>query len=81
VGDGLVRRWRRYGSLHGRDVFVVRTVGIVMAMAVTVLGQAEFAVFTTVYFLAQAPVLVAAVLEFRSMRFGAGNKLAGANDP
>jgi hypothetical protein len=81
VGDGLVRRWRRDGSLHGRDCFVVRTVGLITAVTVTVLGQAEFAVFATIYFLAQAPALLATVLVFRPMRLGAGNKLTGANDP
>ena len=49
-------------------VFVVRSVGIATALAVTVQGRVEFAVFATAYFLAQVPLLVAAVLVFRSMQ-------------
>jgi hypothetical protein len=49
-------------------VFVVRNVGISTAIAVTVLGRVEFAVFATAYFLAQVPVLLAAVLAFRRLR-------------
>jgi hypothetical protein len=62
-------------------VFVVRNVGIATAIAVTVLGRVEFAVFATAYFLAQVPILVMSVLVFRSMRVGNGNNLTGANDP
>ena len=50
-------------------VFVVRNVGIATAIAVTVLGRVEFAVFATAYFLAQVPILLAAVVVFR-MRVG-----------
>jgi hypothetical protein len=46
-------------------VFVVRNVGIATAIAVTVLGRVEFAVFATAYFLAQVPLLLAAVVLFR----------------
>jgi hypothetical protein len=46
-------------------VFVVRNVGIATAIAVTALGRAEFAVFATAYFLAQAPLLLVAALAFR----------------
>lgn len=48
--------------------FVVRNVGLATAVAVTVLGRVEFAVFATAYFLAQAPLLVMAALVFRRMR-------------
>ncbi|HZZ82508.1 MAG TPA: bile acid:sodium symporter [Gemmataceae bacterium] len=48
-------------------VFVVRNVGIATAIAVTVLGRVEFAVFATAYFLAQVPVLLAVALVFRSI--------------
>jgi BASS family bile acid:Na+ symporter len=51
-------------------VFVVRNVGVATAIAVTVLGRIEFAVFATAYFLAQVPVLLAAVLAFRRLRVG-----------
>jgi hypothetical protein len=34
-------------------------------VAVTALGQLEFAVFATAYFLSQVPLLVAAVILFR----------------
>jgi BASS family bile acid:Na+ symporter len=60
-------------------VFVVRNVGIATAIAVTVLGRVEFAVFATAYFLAQVPILLAAVLVFRYLRVGDGNKLTGAD--
>jgi hypothetical protein len=43
-------------------VFLVGKVGLATASAVTVLGQGEFAVLATAYFLVQAPILVAAVL-------------------
>lgn len=46
-------------------VFVVRNVGIATAIAVTVLGDLEFAVFATAYFLSQVPLLLAAVAVFR----------------
>jgi len=46
-------------------VFVVRNVGVATAIAVSVLGQVEFAVFATAYFLAQTPLLLAAALVFR----------------
>jgi BASS family bile acid:Na+ symporter len=61
-------------------VFVVRNVGIATAIAVTILGRVEFAVFATAYFLAQVPILLAAVLVFRSMRVSDANKLPGSND-
>jgi bile acid:Na+ symporter, BASS family len=61
-------------------VFVVRNVGIATAIAVTVLGRVEFAVFATAYFMAQVPILLAAVLVFRCMQVGGGNNLTGAGD-
>ena len=39
-------------------VLVVRNVLIAMAVAVTVLGRTEFAVFATAYFLNQVPLIV-----------------------
>jgi bile acid:Na+ symporter, BASS family len=62
-------------------VFVVRNVGIATAIAVTVLGRVEFAVFATAYFLTQAPILVAVVLVFRRVRAGDRHTLAGADQP
>jgi BASS family bile acid:Na+ symporter len=59
-------------------VFVVRNVGVATALAVTVLGRVEFAVFATAYFIAQAPILVVAVLLFRYSRVAANFKLEGA---
>ncbi len=61
-------------------IFVVRNVGIATAIAVTVLGRVEFAVFATAYFLAQVPILLAAVLVFRRLRVGDGINLTGADD-
>ena len=58
-------------------VFVVRNVGIATAIAVTVLGQVEFAVFATAYFLVQAPILLTAALAFRRLPAGAGNDPTG----
>ena len=52
--------------------FVVRNVGIATAIAVTALGRVKFAVFATAYFLAQVPILLAAVLVFRRRRVGEG---------
>jgi len=49
-------------------VFVVRNVGIATAIAVTILGRIEFAVFATAYFLVQAPILFVAAMVFRCMR-------------
>jgi BASS family bile acid:Na+ symporter len=49
-------------------IFVVRNVAVATAVAVTVLGRVEFAVFATAYFLAQVPILVAALTLFRLHR-------------
>jgi bile acid:Na+ symporter, BASS family len=59
-------------------VFVVRNVGIATAIAVTVLGKTEFAVFGTAYFLAQTPLLLLAVLAFRCLYIGGEPKLVDA---
>ena len=59
-------------------VFVVRNVGIATAIAVTVLSRVEFAVFATAYFMAQVPILLAAVVVFRCIRVGARNNITGA---
>jgi bile acid:Na+ symporter, BASS family len=60
-------------------VFVVRNVGIATAIAVTVLGRVEFAVFATAYFLAQVPLLLAAVLVFRNVRARDRTRQEGAD--
>jgi hypothetical protein len=62
-------------------VFVVRNVGIATAIAVTLLGRVEFAVFATAYFLAQTPILVAAAVVFRWVWVAEANKVVGANHP
>jgi BASS family bile acid:Na+ symporter len=84
-GAGLATGWtsgaRAIDRCTVRMVFVVRSVGIATAIAVTVLGRVEFAVFATAYFLAQVPILLAAILVFRCMRVGDGNKLTGAKNP
>jgi hypothetical protein len=55
--------------------------GIATAIAVTVLGRVEFAVFATAYFLAQVPILLLAVLVFRWMRVADGNQIPGVDNP
>jgi bile acid:Na+ symporter, BASS family len=62
-------------------VFVVRNVGLAMAIAVTVLGRIEFVVFATAYFLVQLPLLLAAVLIFRYLRAVGEINSARANHP
>lgn len=59
-------------------VFVVRNVGIATAIAVTVLGRSEFAVFATGYFLAQVPMLLAGVCVFRRTQPAGAETVAGA---
>jgi BASS family bile acid:Na+ symporter len=61
-------------------VFVVRNVGIATAIAVTILGRVEFAVFATAYFLTQVPILLTAVLMFRCTRVGDETNFTGADD-
>ncbi len=46
--------------------FATRNVPVATAIAVTLLGRADFAVFATTYFLTEAPLLVTAVLLFRA---------------
>lgn len=62
-------------------VFVVRNAGIATAIAVTVLGRSEFAVFGTAYFLAQVPTLLAAVCVFRVTQLDHGNPVPKVQDP
>jgi len=45
--------------------FGARNLGVAMAVAVTVLGRVEFARFAYIYFLAELPVLLLAVVWFR----------------
>ena len=45
--------------------FATRNVAIATAIAVTILGRVDFAVFATTYFLTEAPLLVLAVVVFR----------------
>ncbi len=52
---------------------------VVVAAPISVLGRVEFAVFATAYFLAQAPILIAAAIVFRRVRVVRGINLAGAN--
>src|SRR5205823_1680558 len=71
-GAGWATSWAQGAGATDRFtvgmVFVVRNVGVATAIAVTVLGRVEFAVFATAYFLAQVPILVVAVLVFRCTR-------------
>jgi BASS family bile acid:Na+ symporter len=56
------------------SVFVARNLLIAAALAVSVLGEGDFAVFGTAYFLCQAPLLVIVALAFR-------RRLAGEAQP
>jgi BASS family bile acid:Na+ symporter len=49
-------------------VLVVRNVGIATAVAVTVLGRTDFAVFATAYFLTQVPLILVFLTLFRLRR-------------
>jgi BASS family bile acid:Na+ symporter len=62
-------------------VFVVRNVGIATAIAVTALGRVEFAVFATAYFLAQVPILLAAVVVFRYVWVANERNAPGTDQP
>ena len=55
--------------------FAVRNVAIATAIAVTVLGRVEFAIFATAYFLIEVPLLFTAVLLFK-MRVGSGVRMS-----
>jgi predicted Na+-dependent transporter len=52
-------------------VFVVRNVGVATAIAVTVLGRIDFAVFASACFLSQAPLVLAAAFFHRRLRTAA----------
>jgi bile acid:Na+ symporter, BASS family len=84
-GAGWATGWARGAGARDRFtvamVFIVRNVGIATAIAVTVLGRVEFAVFATAYFLSQVPILLAAVLVFRSLRVAEGNSPPGGDHP
>jgi BASS family bile acid:Na+ symporter len=55
--------------------FAVRNVAIATAIAVTVLGRVEFAIFATAYFLIEVPLLFTAVLLFR-MKAGSAVRMS-----
>jgi bile acid:Na+ symporter, BASS family len=84
-GAGWVTGWASAAGATDRFtvgmVFVVRNVGIATAMAVTVLGRVEFAVFATAYFLVQVPLLLAAALVFRCMQVADEINPAGTAHP
>jgi bile acid:Na+ symporter, BASS family len=85
LGAGWATAWASGAEAADRFtvgmVFVVRNVGIATAIAVTVLGRVEFAVFATAYFLAQAPILLGAVLVFRRLRVSEPNKREEVDHP
>ena len=84
-GAGWATAWARGAGAVDRFtigmVFVVRNVGIATALAVTVLGRVEFAVFATAYFLAQVPILLAAVVVFRCVWVADRSHAVGAELP
>jgi BASS family bile acid:Na+ symporter len=49
-------------------IFAVRNVALSMAVAVTLLGRADYAAFAVVYFLAEVPLLLASVAIYRRRR-------------
>jgi len=51
--------------------FGTRNIGVAIAIAVTLLGRAEFARFATIYALTEIPVMLAAVALFRRWQAGA----------
>jgi bile acid:Na+ symporter, BASS family len=79
LASGWGTGWTCGGSTTDRFtlamVFAVRNVGLATAIAVTALGRVEFAVFAAAYFLAQVPILLAAVLVFRRLWGANGNIL------
>jgi ACR3 family arsenite efflux pump ArsB len=83
-GAGWTTSWASGARATDRPtvgmVFVVRNVGIATAIAVTVLGQVVFAVFATAYFLAQAPILLAAVV-YSDAWVADRSNVAGVDDP
>jgi BASS family bile acid:Na+ symporter len=48
--------------------FAVRNIAIATVIAVTVLNRIEFAVFATVYFLTQVPLVVLAIIFFKRLQ-------------
>ncbi len=62
-------------------VFVVRNMGIATAVAVTVLGRVEFAVFATAYFVCQMPLALVAAATFRQVRLADCGVTAGGGQP
>jgi BASS family bile acid:Na+ symporter len=48
--------------------FATRNVAIATAIAVTLLGRIDFAVFATIYFLTELPIMLAAIALFRARR-------------
>ncbi len=48
--------------------FAVRNIAIATAIAVTVLNRIEFAVFATVYFLTQVPLVILAIIFFKRLQ-------------
>ena len=48
--------------------FSVRNIAIATAIAVTILNRTEFAVFATVYFLTQVPLVVLAIIFFKRLQ-------------
>jgi len=48
--------------------FSVRNIAIATAIAVTILNRTEFALFATVYFLTQVPLVVLAIIFFRRLQ-------------
>ncbi|HSE83968.1 MAG TPA: bile acid:sodium symporter, partial [Thermodesulfobacteriota bacterium] len=48
--------------------FAVRNVAIATAIAVTVLNRTEFAVFATVYFLTQVPLVILVIIFFKKLQ-------------
>lgn len=67
-GTGLIL------GLNGHDrftllvEFAVRNIAIATAVAVTVLNRTEFAVFATVYFLIQVPLIILAIILFKKLQ-------------
>ena len=48
--------------------FATRNIAVAAAMAVTLAGRVEFALFATTYFLTEAPLMVGAIIVFRRLR-------------
>ena len=48
--------------------FSVRNIAIATAIAVTILNRTEFAVFASVYFLTQVPLVVLAIIFFKRLQ-------------